>query len=78
MLSIENRSLKQELEYAHSQKSQSIPASLNESKISKLSKYPDIVCPHFKNGGQCVHCIKAWKAEQKKKNSEPIWSLRNE
>lgn len=40
MLSIENKSLKQELEYALSQKSQSVPASLNESKISKSSKYP--------------------------------------
>ena len=37
---------------------------------SKTSKYPDVICPHFKNGGKCVHCIKAWKAEQKKKKKE--------
>ena len=63
MLHIENNSLKGELDFALSQKSQkSESSSLNDSKISKSSKYPDVICTHFKNGGQCVHCIKAWKA----------------
>jgi hypothetical protein len=35
------------------------------SKTSKTSKYPDVICPHFKNGGQCINCIKAWKNQQK-------------
>lgn len=68
-LQIENKSLKGELEDALSQKSsqKSENASLNESKISKSIKYPEVICPHFKNGGQCVHCIRAWKAAQKEK-----------
>lgn len=35
------------------------------SKTSKTSKYPEVECPHFKNGGKCIHCIKAWKAKKK-------------
>lgn len=68
-LHIENKSLRGELDDALSQVSaqKSGAASLNESKISKSSKYPEVVCPHFKNGGQCVHCIRAWKAAQKEK-----------
>lgn len=67
MLNAENMSLRQELDYATSVKSKD---SLNDSKISKSSKYPEVICPHFKNGGQCAHCIKAWKAEQKLKKKE--------
>lgn len=37
------------------------------SKTSKTSKYPEVICTHFKNGGKCVHCIRAWKNEQKNK-----------
>jgi hypothetical protein len=40
---------------------------VSSSKISSSSKYPDVICPHFKNGGKCIHCIKKWKAEQKEK-----------
>ena len=68
-LHIENKSLRGELDDALSQVSaqKSGAASLNDSKISKSSKYPEVVCPHFKKGGQCVHCIRAWKAAQKEK-----------
>lgn len=46
-------------------------SSVNTSKISKSnSKYPDVICPHFKNGGKCVHCIKKWKQEQKELKKE--------
>lgn len=41
----------------------------NISGISKMSKYADVICPHFKNGGKCIHCIKDWKEEQKKKKN---------
>ncbi len=30
----------------------------------KPKKYPDVSCPHFKNGGQCKNCISAWKNSQ--------------
>lgn len=33
---------------------------------SKHSKYEDVQCPHFKNGGKCIHCIKKWKEQQQK------------
>lgn len=46
--------------------------SVNTSTVSKTSKYPDVECPHFKNGGKCKNCIKAWKQKQKAKNEEPI------
>jgi hypothetical protein len=36
------------------------------SVSSKSSKYPEVICPHFLNGGKCRHCIKQWKDEQKK------------
>lgn len=71
LLHIENASLKSELSVAMSQKGQKSDlgslGSLDISMISKSSKYPDVVCPHFKNGGQCTHCIKVWKAAQKEK-----------
>ncbi len=28
-----------------------------------MKKYPEIDCPHFLNGGQCIHCIDKWKTE---------------
>ncbi len=46
--------------------------SLNVSKISKsskTSKYPEVECPHFKNGGKCKNCIVAWKKSQKDKSN---------
>ena len=41
---------------------QSIPSSTT----SKKSKYEEINCPHFKNGGKCIHCINKWKSEHRK------------
>lgn len=37
-----------------------------QSSISKKSKWQDIECPHFKNGGKCINCINKWKAEHRK------------
>lgn len=42
---------------------------------SKKSKYEDVDCVHFKNGGKCVHCIKKWKAEQSKISSTEVWLI---
>ena len=36
----------------------------SEKAFSKASKYPDVVCKHFKNGGKCINCIRAWKKSQ--------------
>ena len=76
MLMTENFSLKHELdvmvaesEAAKSKKAESVDSSLM-SISSKTSKYPEVECPHFKNGGKCIHCIKAWKAEQKMKKKQ--------
>lgn len=65
-LAMENESLKSEMEIMSNQNSQ-----LDISSISKAtSKYPDVVCPHFKNGGKCKNCIKAWKESEKQKLSD--------
>jgi len=33
---------------------------------AKKKMYTEIDCPHFLNGGQCIQCIKKWKAEKAK------------
>jgi len=40
------------------------------STTSKSSKYPFVDCSHFKNGGKCKNCIKAWKDSEKKRKKE--------
>ena len=62
LLSIENQSLQSEVD--------NISVQSGKSTSSKASKYPDVVCVHFKNGGKCKHCIKAWKDSEKKKKKE--------
>ena len=63
-LSMENETLKNDIE------NQSICSV--DSLASKSSKYPEVHCPHFLNGGKCKHCIKAWKESEKKKKKEMI------
>jgi hypothetical protein len=43
-------------------------ADSTRSLASKTHKYPDVICPHFKNGGKCKHCINKWKESQKMEN----------
>ena len=32
------------------------------SKIHRnKKKYPGLNCPHFRNGGQCIHCIRSYQ-----------------
>ncbi len=50
---MENESIKSEMD--------NISVQSSTSTTSRASKYPDVICPHFKNGGKCKHCIKAWK-----------------
>ena len=62
MLSVENEGLKSEMD--------NISVQSVSSTTSRASKYPDVICPHFKNGGKCKHCIKAWKDSEKKRKKE--------
>lgn len=63
----ENEWLKQDFEALTQEYSQAMKELAESSKThSKKSKYEDVNCPHFKNGGKCVHCIKKWKNEQSK------------
>jgi hypothetical protein len=39
---------------------------------SKRSKYEEVQCQHFKNGGKCIHCIKKWKQEQEQQEKSEI------
>lgn len=61
ILNIENDSLKNEIENLES----ASLADSTKSLSSKTHKYPDVVCPHFKNGGKCKHCINKWKESRK-------------
>jgi FtsZ-binding cell division protein ZapB len=64
ILNIENESLKNEIDNLESLSL----ADSTRSLASKTHKYPDVICPHFKNGGKCKHCINKWKESQKMEN----------
>ena len=68
LLSMENETLKNDIE--------NVSVGSVDSLASKASKYPEVECPHFLNGGKCKHCIKAWKdSEKKRKKEEKGWYL---
>ena len=62
LLSMENETLKNDIE--------NVSVGSVDSLASKATKYPEVECPHFLNGGKCKPCIKAWKESQKMKKKE--------